>query len=101
MRKEHEEKLARRWPSWFDMSGDPRHTLMSFGFQHGDGWFGLVWRLCEQLEPVVAKFERETGERFEVIEVKQKLGGLRFYTNHRAEAIRKCIEAAQAESFRT
>jgi len=101
MRKELEGKLVRRWPSWFDMNGDPRHTLMSFGFQHRDGWFGLLWRLCERLEPLVAECERETGERFEVIEVKQKLGGLRFHTSHRTKAIRKCIEAAQAESFDT
>ena len=82
MRKQLEEKLARHWPSWFDMSGDVRRTLMSFGFMCGDGWFGLLWRLCERLEPLVVEFERETGEKFEVIEVKQKFGGLRFYTSH-------------------
>ena len=102
MRKDLEQELAERWPSWFDINGDPRNTLMLFGFQCGDGWFGLVWRLCERLEPLVAELERRTGERFEVIEVKQKMGGLRFYTSHRKEAaILECIEAAQEESFRT
>ena len=106
MRKELEERLVRRWPSWFDIHGDVRLTLMSFGFMCGDGWFALLWRLCERLEPLVAEFERKTGERFEVIEVKQKFGGLRFYTSHSfglvpaAEAIRKCIEDAKAESVR-
>lgn len=109
MRKELEEKIARRWPSWFDMNGDIRHTLMPFGFQCGGGWFDLLWRLCERLEPLVAEFERKTGERFEVIEVKQKFGGLRFYTSHwpnlgrtpAPEAIHKCIEDARAESCDT
>jgi hypothetical protein len=55
MRKELELKMASRWPGWFDLNGDPRRTLMRFGFAHGDGWFDLVWRLCEQIEEVVDK----------------------------------------------
>jgi hypothetical protein len=82
MHKDLEQKLVERFPSWFNISGDPRRTLMSFGFQHGDGWFGIVWRLCERLEPLVREFERQTGERFEVLEVRQKLGSLRFYPDH-------------------
>ncbi len=101
MRKHLEQKLAKRVPTWFNVNGDVRHTLMSFGFQHGDGWFRLVWRLCERLEPLVREFERQTGERFEVLEVKEKLGSLRFYPNHRPDAILNCIEAAQEESLRT
>jgi|SRR5579863_9363369 len=72
-----------------------------------DGWFGLLWHLCERLEPLVAEFERNTGEKFEV---KQKFGGLRFYTGHTPwhrgptpapEAIHRCIEDADAEAIRT
>jgi hypothetical protein len=74
MRKELEEKLARRWPSWFGLAGDPVSNPMARGFQHGDGWFSVLWRLCLDLEPLVAELEKETGERFEVLQVKQKLG---------------------------
>jgi hypothetical protein len=49
MRKELEQKLFERWPQWFNTKGDVRHTLMSFGFQHDDGWFDILWRLCEDL----------------------------------------------------
>ena len=83
MRKELEDKIARRWPGWFDMTGDVRRTLMSFGFMCEDGWFDIIWRLCERLEPLVVEFERNTGEKFEVIEVKQKFGGLTFTTSSR------------------
>jgi hypothetical protein len=107
VKKELENRLAERWPSWFDMTGDVRRTLMSFGFMCGDGWFDLIWRLCERLEPLVATLEQQTSEKFEVVEVKNKFSGLRFYTSHShgsrtlpaIEAIRKCIEEAQAESF--
>ena len=101
MRKELEQKLVERFPRWFNIRGDLRHTLMPFGFQCDDGWFELLWRLCEHLEALVQRFKRKTGERFEILQVKQKLGGLRFYTNHRPDAIRERIEAAQQESFRT
>src|SRR5712692_1885105 len=83
MRKELEQKLVGRWPRWFNLEGDVRHTLMSFGFCHGDGWFDILWRLCEDLEPLVTEVEKQTGHPFEVLQVKEKLGGLRFCVNHR------------------
>jgi hypothetical protein len=101
MRKELEQKLVGRWPRWFNLEGDVRHTLMSFGFCHGDGWFDILWRLCEDLEPLVAEVEKQTGHPFEVLEVKEKLGGLRVYVNHRSDAVCRRIEAAELESFAT
>jgi hypothetical protein len=71
------------------------------GFAHGDGWFNIVWRLCEGLEPLVAEAEKATGRPFEVLQVKQTFGGLRFYTNLSSEAIRERINAAGLESVRT
>jgi hypothetical protein len=53
------------------------------------------------LEPLVAQFEKETGLHFEVLQVKEKFGGLRFYVNHKSDAIRQRIETAQHESFYT
>jgi hypothetical protein len=82
--------------------GDIRQTAMPRGFEHGDGWFDLLWRLCEDLEPLVAEFEVAGGPKFEVLQVKEKFGGLRFYVNcRRNEAIRQRIGIAADESFRT
>jgi hypothetical protein len=39
---------------WFNTGGDIRYTAMPRGFEHGDGWFDILWRLCEDLEPLVA-----------------------------------------------
>ncbi|MGO9268891.1 MAG: hypothetical protein ACLQOO_01285 [Terriglobia bacterium] len=50
-----EQKLIQRWPSWFRVHGDFRRTAMTRGFEHDDGWFELVWRLCEDLEPLVTQ----------------------------------------------
>jgi hypothetical protein len=75
--------------------------LMPYSFAHGDGWFDLVWTLCERLEAVVAVAETETGRSFGVLQVKEKFGGLRFYTNYRNDAISALIEAAAIESIHT
>jgi hypothetical protein len=101
MRKELEQKLVERWPRWFNIGGDIRHTAMPRGFTHGDGWFDILWRLCEDLEPLVAKFGQETGRQFEVLQVKEKFGGLRVYVNDTNDAIRQRLEAAQRESIHT
>jgi hypothetical protein len=101
MRDELRQRFVDRWPTWFNFGGDPRHTLMHFGFQHGDGWFDLLWCLCERLEPVVAAAEKESGRPFEVLQVKEKFGGLRFYANYTNDAISTLIEAAAVESICT
>jgi hypothetical protein len=76
---------------------------MPYGFQCNDGWFDLVWRLCERLEPVVSELNATLpdGDRFEVSQVKQKLGSLRFYVSHCNAAIDAEIDGARLESLRT
>jgi hypothetical protein len=29
---------------------------MPSGFLHDDGWFGILWRLCGDMVPLVAEF---------------------------------------------
>ena len=70
---------------------------MSFGFRHDDGWFDILWRLCEDLEPLVAEFEATDECQFEILQVKEKFGGLRIYVNNANDAIRRRIETAQLE----
>jgi hypothetical protein len=72
MRKELGQRLVERWPTWFNTGGDIRHTLMSRGLTHGDGWFDIVWRLCEDLESLVTEVER-TGRK-QVDECQRRYG---------------------------
>jgi len=53
------------------------------------------------MEPMVIGLEKETGERFEVVQVKEKLGTLRFYVSHHTDTIDERIVEAQKESSRT
>lgn len=74
MRMELEQKLVARWPNWIGLGGNFPVSLMARGFEHGDGWFNILWRLCTDLEPLVAELERKTGVQFEVVQVNAKLG---------------------------
>jgi hypothetical protein len=42
MRKELEQKLVKRFPTWFNVNGDARHSLTPFGFQCDDGWYKIL-----------------------------------------------------------
>jgi hypothetical protein len=101
MRKELEQKLVKRFPTWFNVNGDARHSLTPFGFQCDDGWYKILWRLCVDMEPLVADIEKESGERFEVVQVKEKLGTLRFYVSHHSDAINERIAEASKERIWT
>lgn len=72
-----------------------QQSLMGFGFDCGDGWFDLIWRLCEDIE----KLGPPKG--FEVVQVKEKFGELRFYANGSTDAIEDRIDQATGESVKT
>ena len=98
-----EKRIVARWPRWFDIHGDWRRTAMPRGFECGDGWFDLIWGLCERLEPLVEELNAKLpqGDRFEVLQVKEKFGGLRFYVSRHTDAIDTEIGRARLESLRT
>jgi hypothetical protein len=94
MNKELELRIVNRWPDWFDVKGDLRRTLMPFGFDCGDGWFDLIWNLCEEIEEILPKLDKlqrvenkldNAPKQFEVVQVKQKFASLRFYVNGNAD----------------
>ncbi len=73
MNKENTEKLFTRF-KFFRPERSIRESLMAFGFECGDGWFELIWNLCSVIEILLPP-----KAEFEVLQVKEKYGGLRFY----------------------
>jgi len=105
MKKELEEKLFKRFPSFFrGREVGCKYTLMVFGFMHDDGWYNLVYKLCEDIERILKEECPEFLDKFIVLEVKEKFGGLRFYTGgvHEkvADKIFSLISKAEEESYR-
>ena len=53
-RKEFEERMTREYPLLYsDMYGDPRETIMAFGFDIGKGWYPIIEELSPKLEAVI------------------------------------------------
>lgn len=72
---------------------------MGFGFACGDGWFETIKDLCEKLQAL------NLSEEFEVLQVKEKFGGLRFYVTGvdagKHEEVQRFIRKAEEKSFKT
>jgi len=70
MDKKLEAKLVEKYPVLYSQyGGDIKETCMGWGMTCGDGWFKLIDELSKKLEPLNVVAEQ----------VKEKLGGLRFY----------------------
>ncbi len=95
MNTENEQKLFKRF-SFFKPERSITESLMAFGFDCNNGWFDLIWSLCEDLEILVKK---ENIKNFEVVQVKEKFGGLRFYVDYGTDAIHKRIQLAETISY--
>ena len=70
MNKKLELDLVKKYPNLYKQyGGDITKTCMGWGFECDDGWFKLIDGLSAKLQP----YGIEAGQ------VKEKLGGLRFY----------------------
>jgi hypothetical protein len=99
MRDELEKQLIEKYPTIFQNVGlPPTESCMSWGMECGDGWYGVIDRLCNSLvslnNTVVAD------------QVKEKFGGLRFYAHFMSDEVERkndqmweLIDQAELESF--
>lgn len=79
------------------------HGLVPWGFAIGDGWSQLLETLCARLDTLLRE---SPGASIEVLQVKEKFGGLRFYYSlygadtETSKAIRQAVDLAEAASER-
>lgn len=83
MTKSLELKLMGRFPKLLvDMYGSPRETCMAYGIACDDGWYDLIYNLCEELQG----WSDVYGSQIVATQIKEKFGGLRFYVKIDGEA---------------
>ena len=87
-------KRKQLWEFKFFNESNPR-SLIRFGFCVGDGWLDLLLKLCQDIDKM------EKPDNFEVVQVKQKFGGLRFYCDNITDEIAQRIREAEDESYKT
>ena len=103
MNPENTKKLFEKYPKLFPKEDrkNPRKSLMGYGFGVKDGWFDLVDKLCADIQTRIdtEKKKNPKYEQVRVVQVKEKLGGLRFYTDGADEKISNMIHKAEKESY--
>ena len=67
-----------------------RENLMPFGFECGNGWFDLLYRLSEDISKLQPSCR--------AVQVKEKFGTLRFYTGPLSDKVDERINKAENES---
>jgi hypothetical protein len=81
MKQELEDKFYFRFPEFFE------HQI---AFECGDGWYDLLYDLFSKLEDIAPII---------VIQIKEKFGGLRFYTGPATDEHYKLITEAENQSY--
>lgn len=103
MSPDKDKALCAKYPKIFaNRYADMRTTAMCWGFECGDGWYALIDALCARLQsmtdwnPNNARFPQVIATQ-----VKEKYGGLRFYTEGCSEYQDGMIHMICALSERT
>ena len=97
MKAELDKKLCKAFPKIFAQRKLPMNqTAMCWGFECGDGWYDLIYNLCEKIQ----KHCDEKGVQVEAVQVKEKFGSLRFYVSHADDVVYDLISKAEERSYR-
>lgn len=101
MKKELENKLFEKYPKIFrqkDLSA--KETAMCWGITCGDGWYELINALCSHLQHNIDNNSGEKYTQIEAVQVKEKLGGLRFYVDSCSDYQSGAIHFAERMSYK-
>ena len=99
MSPELDKQLCEKYPELFkDRHADKRKTLMCWGFDCGDGWYGIIDDLCHNIMALCLDTNTIVPT---VAQVKEKFGGLRFYLDSYSVDMDKAVTDAERISFST
>lgn len=85
------------------LNRQPENYEPTFYFECQSGWFDLIWQYSAHLEKI-ARLIAPDVERPEVIQVKEKFGGLRIYSHHVPiiySSARELLNVLEEQSYTT
>jgi hypothetical protein len=91
MSPENTRKIIENFPKIFPNS--------KFEFECRDGWFQLIYSLCEKMQRYIDSFPGV--EQVSALQIKEKFGGLRFYTKNADKHLMIFIMDAEYASSKT
>ena len=78
----------------------PFHPFEGFGIECGEGWYDLLDQLCTDIEGELKRTHNDKEEYpFQINQIKEKYGGLRFYVSSANDKIYDMISAAEKKSY--
>ncbi len=96
MKRELEEKLYTRFQKMFrGRYFSIKENLMAFGCECGNGWFQILWDMCEALE------RTDGSDKILFVQIKEKFGSLRVYADGVTEAHQAIIDKSEKLSAKT
>ena len=103
MKQELQDKIFEDFPELFELrrprkEGEKVMPSICYGLECGDGWYDLIYTLCSQIANYIKWNEKDC--KVQVLQVKEKFGGLRFYTNGVPDEIHGMIRMAEAMSYK-
>lgn len=94
MNEKNTKYLYETYPNLYRQHNLPiDQTCMCWGFECGDGWFGIINDLSKKIV--------EIAPDVEAVQVKEKFGGLRFYINGGTDEVYALINKAEDLSYKT
>jgi len=98
MNKELSERIYNDFPELFGFRDDMKMSLMAFGFDCGDGWFGLIYNLTKNIYEVAKKTGVLNERDFYVESVQEKYAGLIYCITYGNDDMFDLINEAETES---
>jgi hypothetical protein len=91
-----EREILEKYKHFYKPDLPVTQSCMCFGFEINDGWLPLIEQLSYDIEQALKKDPCE----FQVTQVKEKYGGLRFYYFGGNDEISKLVDKAEDESYK-
>lgn len=88
MKLELQNKIKKDFPDL--CSEDQLPSSFAFGFECGNGWYDLIYKLCKDVS--------EVSPETKIVQVKEKFGELRFYVNSANNKAYELIDEAERKS---
>lgn len=99
MSPELEKKIVEKYPKFFDYLKEYKGEMilpMMFGIEFGDGWYWLLDNLMDSIQGYI---DGNGKPQVQAAQIKEKFGGLRFYTNGNDELVDGMIWLAEHMSY--
>ena len=103
-----DDTLCKKYPKIFkNRDGSIKETCMAWGFECGDGWYGIIDTLCCEIQNHIDWKSRNASDEekdcLQVVadQVKEKFGTLRFYYTGGDETIEGMVSMAEGLTKKT